>query len=89
MMCMTEQTFECRAGGLGACIGRTLRSNAGAGLYVSFPPRVGMGENRERRGTCFCIVALVSLRCEIPLTKPPPEASSSVARDYIKPEVRA
>lgn len=31
----------------------------------------------------------VLLVCELPLTEPPPEASSSVAREYMRPEARA
>ena len=60
---------------------------AGTDLHVSFPPRVNMRENRERRETLFCV--FVFLVCELPLTEPPPEASSSVARECMRPEARA
>ena len=59
---------------------------AGVDLQVSCSPCVGMRENRERREAPSCLVAFVLLACELPLTEPPPEASSSVAREYLLPE---
>lgn len=47
-MYMTEQAFECRAGGNDVRMGRLCEAYAGASLHVSCPPRTGMGENRER-----------------------------------------
>lgn len=40
-------------------------------------------------GNAFCTAVFVLLSCELPLTDPPPEASSSVAREYMRPEARA
>lgn len=53
---------------------------AGATVQVLLSPHVGMRENRERRETLFCVFVLSV--CGLPLTEPPPEASSSVAREY-------
>ena len=47
--------------------------------------RVDMWGNCGRRETLFCAFVFVLPTCEFPLTEPPPEASSSVAREYIRP----
>ena len=84
---MTARTYERWAGGHSACMGRTLRSASRGGLVcivqvLLSPPHVGMRENRGKRKTLFCVVVFVFLNCGLPLTEPPPEASSSVARKY-------
>lgn len=87
MMRMTARTSEAGREATLYVSGKLCRAYAGTDLHVSFPPRVNMRENRKRRETLFCVFVL--LVCELPLTEPPPEASSSVARQYMRPEARA
>ena len=89
MMHMTARASERRAGGNAVCIGKILWSIAGADLCASCPPRDGIREDRGRRETLWGIAVFVLLTCEFLLTEPPPEASSSVAREYMRPEARA
>ena len=68
--------------------GKLCGAYAGADLHVSCSPHAGMRESCERRETLFCVVAFVLSVCGLPLTEPTPEASSSVAREYMRPEAR-
>ena len=87
MMRMTARTSEAGREATLYVSGKLCRAYAGTDFHVSFPPHVNMRENRKRRETLFCVFVL--LVCELPLTEPPPEASSSVAREYMRPEARA
>ena len=84
---MTARAYEHGAGSTRYVPGKLCGAYTWTDLHVAFAPCVGMRKNRERRKTLFCVFVLPA--CELPLTEPPPEASSSVARECMKPEARA
>lgn len=86
---MTARAPKRRTGGNVYVSGKLCGAYAWTDLHVAFPPCVSIRENRERQDTLFCVSVFVLLVCELPLTEPPPEASSSVARECMRPEARA
>jgi len=88
MMHTTTQTSEYRAGGHSACMERTPRSiRRSKFVCIVFAACRYAGKPREAE-YAFCVSIFVVSACELPLTEPPPEASSSVARECMRPEAR-